>query len=87
MTDVTPFVAEGRLVAAESLDALIGQDPPVDVVLLGCGGRMTLIPSAIRAAWKERGLAVDIMDTGAACRTFNVLVAEERRVSAALIAV
>ena len=70
----------------DSLDPLTALTPPTEVVLLGCGPRMTLIHSTIRAAWKERGLAVDIMDTGAACRTYNVLVAEDRRVSAALIA-
>lgn len=79
-------VADPADLAPDSLDALLELDTPTEVVLLGCGARMTLIPSTLRAAWKERGLAVDIMDTGAACRTYNVLMAEDRRVAAALIA-
>ncbi len=43
-------------------------------------------PPALRAALRAAGVALEAMDTGAACRTFNVLVAEERRVAAALIA-
>ena len=80
-------VSDPAALGPESLDPLIALEPRCEVVLLGCGARMTLVPSAIRSAWRERGLAVDIMDTGAACRTFNVLVAEDRLVRAALIAV
>ena len=56
----------------------------VELVLLGCGRRPLPPPAGLRAALKRRGLALEIMDTGAACRTFNVLLAEERRVAAAL---
>ena len=41
----------------------------------------------LRKALHEAGVVAEVMDTGAACRTFNVLMAEERRVAAALIAV
>jgi uncharacterized protein len=41
----------------------------------------------LRAAVRARGLALEWMDTGAACRTFNVLLAEGRPVAAALLAV
>ncbi|MCB1650575.1 MAG: Mth938-like domain-containing protein [Alphaproteobacteria bacterium] len=57
----------------------------LDVVLLGCGAQMRLLDPALRADLKARGLSVDVMDTGAACRTYNVLVAEGRRVAAALL--
>lgn len=60
------------------------QDKP-DVVLLGCGSRMQIMPAAMRAELKAMGIAVDVMDTGAACRTYNVLLAEGRRVLAALL--
>jgi uncharacterized protein len=46
-----------------------------------------MLAPGLRRALGEAGLAVDAMDTGAACRTYNVLRAEERRVAAALIAV
>lgn len=57
----------------------------IDVVLLGSGARSGFFPPALRAALKNKGLSVDVMDTGAACRTYNVLMAEGRRVVAALL--
>ena len=66
------------------LIALAGQ---LDVCLLGCGTTMQPIPRALRVALKDAGLAVDPMDTGAACRTYNVLLGEGRAVAAALIAI
>jgi uncharacterized protein len=58
-----------------------------DVCLLGCGMQMQPLPKDIRLALKDAGLTVDPMDTGAACRTYNVLVGEGRAVAAALIAI
>jgi uncharacterized protein len=70
------------------LAALVGdRATQVELLLMGCGARLAPVAPALRAALKERGVAVEPMDTGAACRTFNVLTAEERRVAAALIAV
>ncbi len=59
----------------------------IDVLLLGCGAQIGLIPPALRKAVRDRGVVLEPMDTGAACRTYNVLLAEDRRVGAALIAV
>ena len=59
----------------------------VDVCLLGCGPVMVPLPKALRVALKDAGLTVDPMDTGAACRTYNVLMGEGRAVAAALIAI
>lgn len=59
----------------------------VDVLLIGCGVRMAMIPSALRRALRDAGVVIEPMDTGAACRTYNVLMAEGRRVAAALIPV
>lgn len=56
-----------------------------DVLLIGCGKSMTILPAASRKLLKDSGLSPDIMDTGAACRTWNVLVAEGRRTAAALL--
>lgn len=56
----------------------------LDVCLLGCGARMQLIPNDVKAALKDAGVNIEPMDTGAACRTFNVLLAEGRAVCAAL---
>jgi uncharacterized protein len=59
----------------------------LDLLLLGCGLRMQPVAPGLRMALRRVGIAVEAMDTGAACRTFNVLLAEGRRVAAALIAV
>ncbi|HXP77618.1 MAG TPA: Mth938-like domain-containing protein [Stellaceae bacterium] len=56
-----------------------------EILLLGCGARMTPMPAALRQALKAAGIGLDAMDTGAACRTYNVLLAEDRRVAAALL--
>ena len=55
-----------------------------ELVLLGTGARQKFAPAAIRAAFAARAVGVESMDLGAACRTFNILVQEERRVAAAL---
>lgn len=57
----------------------------IDLCLLGCGVRMTLVPSDLKKALREAGIGIEPMDTGAACRTFNVLLAEGRAVMAALL--
>ena len=59
----------------------------VEVLLIGCGARMGMPRSDIRDYLKEFGIVPEWMDTGAACRTFNVLLSEDRAVAAALIAV
>jgi uncharacterized protein len=46
---------------------------------------MSPVPAKLRSALRASGIALEPMDTGAACRTYNVLVAEGRQVSAALI--
>ena len=62
-------------------------DPPIELLLIGTGSRMALLPSKLQAGLRAMGFGIDIMDTGAACRTYNVLIGEERRVGAALLPV
>lgn len=57
----------------------------VQILLLGLGRRMGVAAGALRTALREAGIVLEPMDTGAACRTYNVLLAEDRRVAAALI--
>lgn len=60
----------------------------VDVLLIGCGSSGAAgIADHVRARLRSDGIVVEPMDTGAACRTWNVLLTEERRAAAALIAV
>lgn len=63
------------------------RDAGIDILLLGCGTSAAMIPAALRHALRKEGITLDAMGTGAACRTFNVLSAEARRVAAALIPV
>ena len=57
----------------------------VSLCLIGCGVRTELLPPGLREALREAGVSVDAMETGAACRTYNMLVGEGRAVAAALI--
>lgn len=66
---------------------VVGAQPRVELLLLGSGAKMQLLPKALRQSLREAGLVVEVMDTGAACRTYNVLLAESRRVGAALLPV
>jgi len=59
----------------------------IDVLLVGMGADIAPLPRAVRAAIEAAGPGVDAMATPAACGAFNVLLAEERRVAAALLAV
>ena len=69
----------------ESL-APITETPEVEILILGCGPRFALPSAELRQAVRAHGIVIEAMDTRAACRTFNVLLAEDRRVAAALIA-
>jgi uncharacterized protein len=57
----------------------------VDVVLLGTGRTQEFPVARILAAAGRAGVGLEVMDTAAACRTYNVLLQEERRVAAALM--
>lgn len=71
----------------EAFRPLIDMAERIDVLLLGCGTLPILPDRALQQMLRENGLKLDMMTTAAACRTYNVLVAEDRRVAAALIAV
>jgi uncharacterized protein len=71
-------------VDAASLAAVVAHGG-VEILLVGCGRRMALLSKELRAKLRQSGIVVDAMDTGAACRTYNVLLAEDRRVAAALL--
>lgn len=71
----------------KSFTVLIERSAQVEILLLGCGKNMQFLPMRIEEYFRSRGIVTDVMDTGAACRTYNVLLSEEREVAAALIAV
>ena len=74
----------GAAMTEVSLDPVI-EHGGVELLLIGLGRRMAPVAAALRAALKARGIAIEGMETGAACRTYNVLLAEDRRVAAALL--
>ncbi len=82
-------VGTAAAVTLESLSEVIaaGRAGTVDLLLIGCGSRAALVPPALRQSLRDAGVVTEVMDTGAACRTYNVLAAEGRRVAAALIAI
>ena len=67
----------------EQLRQILAHDP--EVVLLGTGVRQAFPPPELLRPFAENGLGVEVMDTAAACRTFNVLAAESREVVAGLL--
>ena len=71
--------------SVESFKALMSQADDIDVVLFGTGSKMAFVPPKLRQELSTKGLPIDVMDTGAACRTYNVLMAEGRRVVAVLM--
>ena len=71
---------------AASLAPVIAAAGGLDLLVLGTGRRFALAPAALVAPLRAVGVAVEAMDTAAACRTYPTLAAEGRRVAAALIA-
>jgi len=85
---VAPWPAGGLAgLDAEAVAPLIALRDEFEFVLIGCGPQFGLLPKAAKQALRDAGIRFDVMDTGAACRTYNVLVAEGRRVAAALLPV
>ncbi len=70
-----------------SFATIFAEPSAIGFVLLGTGRSHTFPAPAVRRAFSEAGIGLDTMDTGAACRTYNVLLGEGRPVAAALIAV
>ena len=59
----------------------------IEILLLGCGRQMELVGPDLRAHLRNSGISIEPMDTGDACRTYNVLANENRKVAVALIAI
>lgn len=70
-----------------SLTAVIAEMAVIDILLIGCGEKALPPDAPVITALRNIGLNVEVMDTAAAARTYNLMLAEGRRVGAALIAV
>lgn len=71
----------------EVLDPIFAEGDALELLLFGTGADIAAIPAAFRTRFREAGIGLDVMQTGAAARTYNILLAENRKVGAALIAV
>ena len=80
-------VASAAELTLGSFDRVMAEAEQLDVLLIGLGTEISRIEPAIRAALRERRVIVEAVGTGSAVRTYNVLLAEQRLVGAALIAV
>lgn len=80
-----PVAAVANLSAAD-LQLVLDHQPAVEILILGCGEKLAPTPAAVKHALVDTGIVLEPMDTGAACRTYNVLLGEGRRIAAALIA-
>ena len=80
-----------RLPDIRNMNDLAGLDPKrilalaPELVLLGTGPQQIFPAASFRSQFLTAGVGFEVMDTGAACRTFNVLLAEQRRVAALLL--
>ena len=80
-TGIAPWGGYGD--AATLIDAVAD----LDVVFVGTGAEIAHIPADLRSALEDAGLGVEVMASATACRTYNVLLSEGRRVGLALLPV
>ncbi|MCW8836447.1 MAG: Mth938-like domain-containing protein [Rhodospirillales bacterium] len=74
-------------ITLDALRIILNRASGIDILVVGCGERFVPPPAEIRAAFATAGVALEWMDTGAACRTYSVLMTEGRDAAAALIAI
>lgn len=74
-------------IAPADVARVVAEAGGIELLLVGTGAAIVPLPAAVRASLSGAGVRVETMGTGAAARTYNVLLAEHRLVAAALIAV
>lgn len=80
-------VAEGDAFELAQFRQILNETTDIEVLLVGTGRDIRPIPPELKAQLRQTGIVSDPMNTGAAVRTYNVMLAESRAVAAALIAV
>ena len=83
-TGFAPWAAESVETLTEELIALALRDSP-DILILGTGEQQSFPHPRLMKPVAEAGTGLEVMDTAAACRTYNILMSEDRHVVAALI--
>ena len=79
--------ADPAALAEADFDRVLDGASDIELLLVGTGMELKPLPKAVREVLRAAGLTVEPMSTGAAVRTYNVLLAEDRAVAAALVAV
>jgi uncharacterized protein len=74
-------------ISEDTMAPVFEEGGALELLLLGTGTEVAPVSQALRSRFRDARVRLEIMQTGAAARTFNVLVAENRKVGAALIAV
>ena len=80
-------VASAGDITPQMLRRVLEEAADIEILLIGTGDAMVPLTRETRLALGEAGIEPELMSTGAAVRTFNVLLSEERAVAAALVAV
>src|SRR5215470_14637722 len=81
------LVQDAAHLTEPALTAVFDRAKTLDFFLIGAGRDPWILPEDLRRRFRDLSLSVDAMPTGAAVRTYNILLAENRRVGAGLIAV
>ncbi len=79
--------ADPHNIGAADLSRVLDEAADIEVLLVGTGPELKRLPAELREQLRAAGVKVDSMSTGAALRTYNVLLAENRQVAACLVAV
>jgi uncharacterized protein len=80
-------VASASAISVEALRPVMERADRARILIIGSGRSFSPRPTALDGELRAAGIQLEWMDTGAACRTYNVLTLEDRDVAAALIAV
>lgn len=79
--------ADPAALGAADFRRVLEEAAGIEILLVGTGPDIRRLPTPLRDAFRQAGIFADPMSTGAAARTYNVLLAEDRAVAAALVAV
>lgn len=85
-TVATWQAAQGAM-TIDAFAPIIAEAADIDVLLVGMGVDIAALPRDVREAIEAAGIGVEVMSTPSACRTYNILLAEDRRVAVAVIAI
>lgn len=84
---ITGPAGTAQWVGFEDIEALVALAGHIDVLFVGTGADVAHLPEGLAERLEEAGVGVEAMASPAACRTYNILLSEGRRIALALIPV